>query len=135
MDYEGSLEHSGLLERPNVNWLGWKPYHELFKYVWNFSIAIIPFIDNDITRATSPVKLLEFFACQKPVVSTPLPECVRYPEVLTASDARSFADCIQQALDRKDDPQFCRRLDGMPRLNPWSSCVQQIEVALAGRKT
>jgi len=112
--------------------LGWKPYQELFQYVWNFSVAFIPFIINDITKATSPVKLFEFFACQKPVIATPMPECMRYPEVLIASDHKSFSTKIEQALKQKDNPAICQHLDKIARLNTWASRVQKIDEALLG---
>ncbi|PKN92531.1 MAG: hypothetical protein CVU44_15470 [Chloroflexi bacterium HGW-Chloroflexi-6] len=130
IDYDGSLEQSGLLECPNLHYLGWKPYQDLFKYVWRFSVAMIPFMINDITKATSPVKLFEFFACQKTVVATPMPECLRYPEVLVASDVETFASKIEQALECKDDPQLLNQLDAVARLNTWSVRVKQIEQEL-----
>jgi len=132
VSYDGSLERSGLLNQSNVSWLGWKPYQELFQYVWNFSVAFIPFIINDITKATSPVKLFEFFACQKPVIATPMPECMRYPEVLIASDHQSFSTKIEQALKQKDNPAICQHLDKIARLNTWASRVQKIDEALLG---
>lgn len=133
VDYDGSLGESGLLDCPNVHYLGLKSYRELFSYVWRFSVAIIPFVLNEITRATSPVKLFEYFACQKPVVSTPLPECLRYPEVLVAANASDFVEKVEQSLGKMDDPTFLNRLDSSARLNTWQARVEQIESRLAIR--
>lgn len=132
VDYDGSLGESDLLHCPNVHYLGLKSYQDLFLYVWHFSVAIIPFVLNEITRATSPVKLFEYFACHKPVISTPLPECLKYPVVLTANDPEAFAKQIEQALLRRDDDQFLRCLDGLARANTWAARVAQIEQAIFG---
>lgn len=130
VDYDSSLGKSGLLDCPNVHYLGLKSYQELFSYVWRFSVAIIPFVLNEITRATSPVKLFEYFACQKPVVSTPLPECLRYPEVLVAANASEFVEKVEQSLEKINDPTFLNRLDSSARLNTWKARVEQIESRL-----
>ncbi len=130
INYDDSLQKSGLLDLPNLHWLGWKPYEELFAYVWRFSIAIIPFEINEITRATSPVKLFEFFACHKPVVATPLAECQQYSGVLVASDPQSFGAQIARALTYREDADFQARLDAIARQNTWAARVAEIRLAL-----
>lgn len=72
-----------------------KPYRELPAYLRFFDAAMIPFLVNDITNATSPLKLFEYMAGGKPVVVTPMEESQHYPGVLVADGAARLcrADC------------------------------------------
>lgn len=67
---------------PNVYFLGEKPYQELPSYVNRFDIAVIPFQRNELTLATNPVKLYEYLATGKPVVSVDLPEIKPFANVV-----------------------------------------------------
>jgi polysaccharide pyruvyl transferase CsaB len=64
-----------VFERPNVHWLGPKPYQELPAYLHAFDVATIPFLVNEVTHAVSPVKLFEYMAGGCPVVTPDLHEC------------------------------------------------------------
>ena len=125
-DYDGSVLDSGLLKLSNVNWLGHKPYQDLFSYLWAFDIATIPFKISELTNSVNPVKLFEYFACRKPVVSTPLLECQKYPEVLIAKDVSQFTAQIHQGLDLGKNPEFLSRLDQLARDNTWQERVEKI---------
>lgn len=52
--------------------IGFKPQKELPKYISLADICVNPFIINDVTDRIIPTKILEYFACAKPVLSTPL---------------------------------------------------------------
>ena len=95
-------------------------------YLRLFDVATIPFRINDITTATSPLKLYEYFAGGKPVVTTPMPECMAHPEVAIARDAREFADALERARARGKDPAFRDRLRAVGRENSWDSRVQTV---------
>ena len=77
-------------------------YTALPGYLQLFDVALIPFVLNDITLATSPLKLFEYFAGGKPVITTPLPECKVFPEVNIVRDAREFAEALDAYLHRQD---------------------------------
>ena len=67
--------------------------------------GIIPFLVNDLTAATDPVKLYEYFAAGKPVVTTPLPEL--YPlqgPLVVAATAADFERAVESFLDDPGDP-------------------------------
>lgn len=89
--HDHSLEASGLLQMSNVCWVGPVAYADLPGYLRAFDVAMIPFLINSITNATSPIKLFEYMAGGKPVVSTPIAECKEMPGVLIAADAHEFS--------------------------------------------
>src|SRR5207253_9623223 len=69
-NYDGSLDDQALLRRANVHWVGRQPYELLPGYLRAMDCALIPFLLNDITMATSPLKLYEYLAAGKPVITT-----------------------------------------------------------------
>ncbi|KPU43420.1 putative teichuronic acid biosynthesis glycosyltransferase TuaH [Oxobacter pfennigii] len=77
----------------NIKHLGHIPYDDLPRYLYYADICIIPFKINDITLATNPIKMYEYLAAGKPVVSSNLPEARNIPYVSIGKDHRSF---IQQ---------------------------------------
>ncbi len=129
-DYDHSLQESKLLHCSNVTWLGIKSYEVLFRYTWRFNATIIPFLVNDVTLATSPIKLYEYFACQKPVVSTALPECKKYNEVFIGTSASEFRSGIQRALLAGEDPAYLQRISQVARENTWEARLASITKAL-----
>lgn len=68
--YDGSFDEANLAEYKNIHFLGAKDYFILPNYAKNFSVCTIPFLINSITNATSPVKLFEYMALEKPIVTT-----------------------------------------------------------------
>jgi GT2 family glycosyltransferase len=131
--YDQSLQGKPMVKRENVRWIGPRDYALLPGYLALFDVATIPFRINAITTATSPLKLYEYFAGAKPVVTTPMPECAAYPEVVIASDARAFAAALDPARARGRDPAFRERLRALGRENSWDARVAAVLAALEAR--
>ncbi|HEY3204021.1 MAG TPA: polysaccharide pyruvyl transferase family protein [Thermoanaerobaculia bacterium] len=124
--YDQSLLGRPMLNRPNVRWTGPRDYHLLPGYLRLFDVATIPFKINEITTATSPLKLYEYFAAGKPVVTTPMPECMAYPEVAIARNAREFVEALDRARVRGKDPAFRERLRSLGHENSWDARVKAV---------
>ena len=125
-DFDGALAHSGLLESPNIFWLGQKPYHKLPEYLQFFDVAMIPFKLNDVTHAISPLKLFEYMAAGIPIVTTPMVEASRYPVVLATSQAAEFSEKINQACQLKHDSDYLNQLKKTAQENTWDARALQI---------
>lgn len=110
----------------NVHYLGLKTYEELPAYLKCFDVATIPFVCNELTMATSPVKLFEYMAAGKPVVTTKLNECEKYAEVLISEDYQSFAKNLMKALELKDDQEFVKSLLECAKNNTWAERARLI---------
>jgi len=65
-----------LLHLPNVIFLGERKYEQLPRYLKHFDVAIIPFLINNITVATNPLKVFEYFAGSKNVIASRMPELI-----------------------------------------------------------
>lgn len=117
-DYSGCVPR--LPRRANVLYLGPVNYEELPAHANLFDICFIPFVKGDIARSTSPLKLFEYFALEKPVVVTDdMLECTAFEEVFSGIDAQAVVECIESALVRRGDPHFQARLRFLAEANSW----------------
>ena len=93
------------LERhARFRWLPAVPYAELPRYASRFDVAIIPYVVNEHTCTANPLKLKEYMATGKPVVTTPMPEALRYAACLhVAPDGAGFVQAIERELDVPSD--------------------------------
>ena len=130
-DYDGSIRR--LPSRPNVHYLGLKPYAELPGYLQYFDVATIPFVVNTITRATSPVKLFEYMAGGKAIVTTAMDEAMQYQGVLVGDSHAQFIARLEEALHLKDDPAYQGVVASECQENTWSQRVDRMLEALADR--
>jgi GT2 family glycosyltransferase/glycosyltransferase involved in cell wall biosynthesis/Flp pilus assembly protein TadD len=115
---------------PNVRFYGERPYQELPELLREFDVAIIPFKMVELIRCTNPVKLYEYMAAGKPVVSVAIPEVIEATDlVYIADDARSFAERIEEALVEDNATMRARRL-AWAREHTWANRVRQLTQAL-----
>lgn len=103
--YDNSFKDSKIDELENVHYLGIVDYKELNQYSQYFTISTIPFLLNDITESTSPVKLFEYMAMGHPIVTTDMRECRKYKSVLIGKSHEDFIEKLEFALtlDKKDE--------------------------------
>ena len=87
-----------LPRRPNIHWIGGKPYEDLPRYVAGWDIGFMPFALNEATRFISPTKTPEFLAAGVPVVSTPITDVVRpYGEKGLVEIAKTALEFVRKA--------------------------------------
>jgi len=129
-----SLAREPLLTRGNVLWLGPRDYETLPGYLASFDVATIPFRINPITLSTSPLKLFEYFAGGKAVITTPMPECEAFPEIEIAKDAAAFSEALVRAREKGRDPGFRERVRALGRENSWDARVDAVLSALAAKR-
>lgn len=97
------------LDRDNVRLLPAVPYAELPGVLAAFDVALLPYARNELTRSINPLKLREYLASGRPVVSTSLPEVLAYaPEVLIADDPGAFVSAVESALAGPRDRRAAR---------------------------
>jgi GT2 family glycosyltransferase len=134
-DSDNTLLPSGVTTIPNVFWLGPKEYNDLPDYLGCINVTIIPFVVNEITHATSPLKLFEYLAGHKPVVITPMRESMLTPGVLVGGSAQEFVQRLDEALQLSDDPEFIALADSVALANTWDERAKQILNTLAQKKS
>lgn len=102
--YDDSFDKAGLNKYSNIYFLGSKDYSVLPNYASNFNVCTIPFLINNITQATSPLKLFEYMALGKPIVTTAMKECKKYESVFIANNKDEFVKLVDNAIKISQDP-------------------------------
>ena len=100
-----------LLDLPNVRLLGEMPYADIPRRMAEWHACIIPFLRNELTEATNPVKVYEMLAAGMPVVSVDLPELrpmARAGLIELADDAAGFAEKIAKLLSMQTPETIAR---------------------------
>lgn len=93
-----------LAKLKNVFFIGKRPYAVLPYYLKAFDVCIIPFKINNLTTCVNPVKLYEYLASGKNIVSTCLPELDMYKDIVfIAKDKLEFINMAEKALHIKPD--------------------------------
>jgi glycosyltransferase involved in cell wall biosynthesis len=83
----------------NIKMLGLKDYSTLPAYISNIDVCMIPFKINTITRSTNPIKLYEYLACGKPVVTTDMDEIRKYSDIVKIClPNEDFAQKVREIL-------------------------------------
>jgi glycosyltransferase involved in cell wall biosynthesis len=120
----------GWCRLPNVHLLGRKPYSDVARYMAAGDVLLMPWNNGDWIKACNPVKLKEYLATGRPVVSTPFAELDYYPGLVhVAADAESFAVAIRRALEAPGDAAARR---AFVRRQTWEAKVETLLEALAG---
>lgn len=121
-----SADVTELQKRKNVWLLGQKPYEQIPYYGKCFDVAIMPWGQNQWIEACNPVKLKEYLALGKPVVSTPFAELQTYRDVVyKAKTPRGFSECLIRALAEDNPIRTAARRKKVEK-STWDSKAQTI---------
>lgn len=110
----------------NIYFMGPRDYKVLKYYARECDILTIPFVLNDITASTSPVKIFEYMALNKPIVTTDMNECRKYKSVLIGKNYDDFIDKLEEAYNLRKDKNYIDLLDKEARENDWKEKAQAI---------
>jgi UDP-galactopyranose mutase len=121
--------------RPNLHWLGSRPYADLPGYASGWSAAILPFARSEATRFLSPPQIPEFLAAGRTIVSTPLRD-VMHPYgasglVSVAETLEGFVAALESAFQGQS-VQWLTTVDRYLRALSWESAWEGIEHLLNG---
>lgn len=95
-------EVGALMALPNVRFLGARRHEELPSYSQHWQVSLLPFRNTPQIQACNPLKLLEYIACGRPIVSTEFPAAQQWPEqvhlVYNAGDMIRTLQQLRQSL-------------------------------------
>lgn len=116
-----------LPRRPNIFYLGLKPHAELPAYAQHFAVALIPFLVNESTTKLNPVKTLEYLAAGIPVVSTAIPDVMRFfsHAVYVAKDRDEFLRHVEEAIQSPDIERIRNGVE-LARTSSWQEMAHRM---------
>ncbi|MED4889246.1 glycosyltransferase [Lysinibacillus fusiformis] len=119
---------------PNVILTGEVTYESLPSYLYKFDVCLIPFLINNLTLATNPVKVYEYLAAGKPVVSSKLPELEYMKELVYLADTvEDFETSIQQSLS-ENNKQLVEERKKYAANNTWETRYHEIKQYLINQQ-
>jgi len=125
-----SVDLAGLAARGNVHLLGQKPYEQIPHYAKCFDVCFMPWRQNEWIKACNPIKLKEYLALGKPIVSTPFSELDNYRQfVEIACDAGTFANAVRKACD-ENDPELVSARRRRVTDSTWDTKAREVLNAL-----
>ena len=128
-----SIDCRELLSKKNVIMLGQKPYEQIPHYGKYFDVAIMPWRQSRWIEACNPVKLKEYLALGKPVVSTPFTELQKYHDVVyRANTPEEFTKCIEKAL-AENSPEHIAARKKKVETSTWDSKAELVLDELFGK--
>lgn len=94
-----NMDVSALKEFKNIFFLGKVPYDDLPLYANDFSVAIMPFSRVGYFKTFDPLKMYEYMAMGKPVVTVDFPRAYDFKDVLyLAKTPEEFVLQVNEAL-------------------------------------
>jgi len=124
-DMLSAKDRERLLAHPNIALTGPIPYTNLPKFMRAFDVCMTPHRMTPFTESLNPIKLWEYLAAGKPIVSTDVAGFRDYPQfVRLARDSDSFARAIEMAL--LEDPSLGEERRAEARRHSWEARLDQI---------
>jgi glycosyltransferase involved in cell wall biosynthesis len=118
---------------PNVHLLGHQPPEALPALTAHMDVALIPYKTTDwIVNVLQPIKTFEYLACDRPVVSSWLPNLLPWRDVIAlCRDQDEFLAACASALDARSAALTARRL-AVAHENSWPARAEDAEAAMRG---
>jgi teichuronic acid biosynthesis glycosyltransferase TuaH len=117
----------GLDRLPNVVFVGSRRLEALPPFLKHMDVVLIPFLCNTLTFSIYPLKINEYLAAGKPVVTSSF-----------SDDIRTFADCTYLAEDHEafllkievalaeNNPELVRIRTEVANSNTWEARIKQL---------
>jgi glycosyltransferase involved in cell wall biosynthesis len=126
---------SALQSLPNVVFAGMVPYETLPDWARAYDVSIMAYKRGPFAENANPLKLREYLACGKPVVSTPMPAVEPFRQhVLIASTTDEFVACIDRALTTDSAQATRARMAAIEHMS-WDARVAEVVALVEERWT
>ncbi|MCX7817050.1 MAG: glycosyltransferase [Syntrophales bacterium] len=115
-----------LFRLENIYWFGPKLYSDIHRFINNFDVCIIPHSVNTFTDYMNPIKLYEYLASGKPIVSTDVAGVDMFRDVIeVASSSSEFLYAIEKALNQDSVKKQILRKERI-YIHTWMSRAEEM---------
>ncbi len=112
---------------PNIHYLGRRPYETLPAYGKAFTVALIPYHLTPQVVNSNPIKLREYLAMGKPIVSVSIPEIDKFSDyVATARTPEEFLAKLDRAVAEGLSPEARARQTAVAATMTWDANLQKV---------
>jgi len=119
------------LALPNVVIFGPVPYAQVPAYMRAFDVCIVPHRMSAFTESLNPIKLWEYLAAGKPIVSTDVAGFRDYPKLVrlarTADELVAAAHAALAEAGIAEGESLAAQRQAIARENSWQQRVDEIE--------
>jgi len=116
----------------NIHYMGFIEYSVLPSFVKSFNACIIPSVNSKVTNAVYPLKINEYLAAGKPVVSTSQPELECFEKknlVVFADEPVYFVTKLAEAIET-DSSEKVKERQLVASMNDWQKRAENLLNAL-----
>ena len=124
-------EAYGVAEK--VFFTGTVPYASVPEYISAMDCCLIPFNQSKVSQNSVPLKLFEYMACEKPVLSTRLPGVkeVAQDRILYADTVNEYKDQISALISSDNNSKRCKyNRKFVVDTYDWNSISKHLETVL-----
>jgi glycosyltransferase involved in cell wall biosynthesis len=120
-------DYSRLSELGNVHFLGKMPYERIPSLAADFDVCLLPWKMDDWFISCNPLKLFEYMASGRPIVSVKIDEVARnYSELVSvANNKEEFCRAIEGEL-KNDMPERSKARIAIASQHGWDKHVEMI---------
>lgn len=124
--FVGPIDESAenLKNLPNVLFTGPQQHKNLAHFIEDFDVCIIPYLNVEYTKTVVPVKLNEYLAAGKHVVSTDIPLVCEFNNShniikITENHTDKFLYAIEESLNQEQTPAIIEKRKSVAALSDW----------------
>ena len=121
------VDISSISKLENVTLLGERAHHLLPSYSQHWTVSLLPFTDNAQIRACNPLKMKEYLAAGRPIVSTYFPAIDAYRGLVQiANNSNAMVEALIDSQYVQYLPAFSGVLRGVVKNKSWQARAKQL---------
>lgn len=111
----------------NVTFLGKRSHQQLPSYSQHWTASLLPFVNNVQIRACNPLKLKEYLAAGKPIISTYFPAIETYRGLIQiANNSDAMVEALNASVHLQELPYFTNTLRNTVVNTSWESRAELV---------
>lgn len=115
-----------------IFFIGTLPYEMIPQYIAAMDCCLIPFNNCKISQNSVPLKLFEYMACEKPIISTRLPGVMEIAgnRISYADTSKEYEEQIKLLFAKKDETNSHNNREFVFKTYDWNIICQKLEKTL-----